>query len=488
MTSTAARLLFLLLSTASVAVERPFFAMDTGTKDAKHQTAEQQVALVKEIGFAGIGPIYNNPAGLRDMLASVDQHGLRLFAEYVKLDIDAAPPVSPEIRDTLEQLKGRDAFLWLYVVSKAHKSSDPAGDAVAVPLLREIARMAETNGVRVALYPHTAFWVERVEDGTRLARAVDRPNLGTTFNLCHWLKVDGQELEKRLEEAGRHLFVVTVNGADTAGKDWKTLIQPLDSGDFPVSRVLAQLDRMNYAGPVGLQHYGIGGDAAVNLRHSMEAWRRLTARPLLPSGTALEAWQPAPGWSEVGSVALDPQDGRKLVAEPGAGVILSAGKAGYLLTRDTFSDVEVHVEFMVPARSNSGVYVNGCHEVQILDSFGVEKSDYPGNECGGIYPEWVGNANVRGHTPKLNASLPAGQWQSFDIVYRAPRFDATGKKTANGCFVKVLHNGRIIHENVEVLGTTRSGLDEAAAGPLRLQGDHGPVAYRNIRVLPIPQN
>ena len=77
-------------------------------------------------------------------------------------------------------------------------------------------RTLATNGVRVALYPHTGFWVERVDDGTRLARAVDRPNLGTTFNLCHWLKVDGQDLEKRLEEAGKHLFVVTINGADAA--------------------------------------------------------------------------------------------------------------------------------------------------------------------------------------------------------------------------------------------------------------------------------
>ncbi len=479
---------FLLVCIGAVAAERPFFAMDTGTRDAKHQTAEQQAALVREIGFAGIGPIYKNPEGLRDMLAAVDRHGLRLFAEYVKLDLDAATPVGPEIRDTIGQLKGRDAFLWLHVVSKTFKPSDPAGDAVAVPLLREIAALAETNGVRVALYPHTAFWLERVEDGTRLARAVDRTNLGTTFNLCHWLKVDGQELEQRLEEAGRHLFVVTVNGADAAGRDWKSLIQPLDAGDFPVSRVLAQLDRMGYAGPVGLQHFGIGGDAAVNLRRSMEAWRRLNARSLLPPGAALDAWQSAPGWREVGSAALDPADPKKLVHAPGQGVIISEGRAGYLLTRDLFSDVEVHVEFMVPSRSNSGVYVNGCHEVQVLDSFGVEKSDYPGNECGGIYPEWVGNANVRGHAPRVNAALPPGQWQSFDIVYRAPRFDAAGKKTANGCFVKVLHNGRIIHENVEVLGTTRSGLDEVAAGPLRLQGDHGPVAYRNIRVLPVSHN
>ena len=75
------------------------------------------------------------------------------------------------------------------------------------------------------------------------------------------------------------------------------------------------------------------------------------------------------------------------------------------------------------------------------------------------------------------------------MTFRAPRFDKDGKKTANAVFVKVVHNGKIIHENVEVTGPTRSAAfrDEKPLGPLMLQGDHGPVAYRNIRLKELGQ-
>ena len=137
--------------------------------------------------------------------------------------------------------------------------------------------------------------------------------------------------------------------------------------------------------------------------------------------------------------------------------------------------------------SNSGVYLMGRYEVQIYDSFGVERDQYPGIECGGIYPRWINEQNVEGHSPRVNASKPPGEWQAFDITFRAPRFDATGKKIANAKFVKVRHNGKVIHENVELKGVTRGAIseDERAIGPLRLQGDHGPVAYRNLRVKPL---
>jgi hypothetical protein len=199
----------------------------------------------------------------------------------------------------------------------------------------------------------------------------------------------------------------------------------------------------------------------------------------------LAAWQPVKGWKEVGGVTLDPKDPKKLTITPGTGVIASAGKADYLLTKDNYGDVEVHVEFVVPKGSNSGVYFCGSHEVQVLDSYGVAKSSYPGNACGGVYPEWVKGRNVRGHNPRVNASKPPGEWQTFDVIYRAPRFDAAGKKIANARFEKVVHNGQIVLENIEVFGTTRSGLPEKAAAPLRIQGDHGPVALRNIQIRPL---
>jgi len=479
--------LSLLVATAVCGAAEPaFFAMDTGTRDAAHQTAESQVALVKELGFDGIGPIFTTPEALREMLAAVDRQQSKLFALYLQLDLDAATPVSPAIRDSISQLKGRDAILWLWVTTAAHQPSDPAGDARAVPVMREVADLAQQAGLRVALYPHSGVWVERVDDAVRLARQVERKNFGVTFNLCHWLMVDGKDLDARLEEALPHLLVVTINGADTGGKDWGKLIQPLDSGTYDTAALLDKLKKTDYRGPVGLQHYGIQGDARANLQRSMNGWRGMQGIPLMPAGKALAAWETVDGWSEVGKVSLDPQDPGRLASEPGTGVVVSQGAGGYLLTKERFGDVAVHVEFMIPRHSNSGIYFLGSHEVQVYDSFGVAKDEYPGIECGGIYPEWIQDANVRGHSPRVNASKPAGEWQTIDALYRAPRFDAAGRKTRNARFEKVLHNGQLVQKDVEVLGATRVGLPEQATGPLRLQGDHGPVAYRNVRIRPLP--
>jgi sugar phosphate isomerase/epimerase len=265
------------------AAEPAFFAMDTGTKDATHRTPEQQVALVQEVGFAGIAPIYQNPGMLRETLAALDQRKLKMYGVYVPLDIESPTPVSPAIRDVIEQLRGRDAFLWLYVNFPSHRPSDPAGDAKAVPVMREVADLAKEAGVKVSLYPHLKNWVERVEDGVRVAKQVDRKNFGVTFNLCHWLMVGDTDLDASLRAALPHLQMVTINGADSGNKALNACIQPLGSGSYDVGALLKKLAGLGWSGPVGLQHFGIRGDAKANLQRSMDAWRTL----------APKAWPPA---------------------------------------------------------------------------------------------------------------------------------------------------------------------------------------------------
>jgi hypothetical protein len=124
----------------------------------------------------------------------------------------------------------------------------------------------------------------------------------------------------------------------------------------------------------------------------------------------------------------------------------------------------------------------GLYEIQILDSSG-KKENSP-SECGGIYPRWVNERNTGGEAPRVNVSRPPGEWQSFDVLFRAPRFDGDGRRIEKARFIKVIHNGTLIHENYELEGPTRSSLSapEGPKGPLMLQGDHGPVAFRNIRV------
>ncbi len=168
---------------------------------------------------------------------------------------------------------------------------------------------------------------------------------------------------------------------------------------------------------------------------------------------------------------------------PVADGVLEVGK-GSVMTKEKYADFQLHVEFNIPeppegakdqARSNSGVYIQRRYEVQILETFGLEPVF---NSCGAIY---------RQKPPDKNAGKKAGEWQTYDITFQAPRFGPDGKKTANGKVLKVVHNGTVIHENVELTRTTTSALSttEKPQGPLMLQGDHGPVAFRNLRIKPL---
>jgi sugar phosphate isomerase/epimerase len=252
----------------------PFFAMDTAT-DPKRFSASRQVQMVRELGYAGIGCTAGK--GVGEMLDELDKNGLRLFCVYLGINIDADQrKYGPELKEAIDVLKGRNTILWLFVTSKQHKPSSPAGDDRAVEILREIADMAAEAGLRVAIYPHYGFWCERVEDAVRVAKKVDRRNVGVTFNLCHWLRVDDEKnMESLIKSAMPHLFVVTVNGADSGGKDWKELIQTLDRGSFDMRRFLKTLNDAGYTGPIGFQGYGIGGDARENLQRSIDAWLKL---------------------------------------------------------------------------------------------------------------------------------------------------------------------------------------------------------------------
>jgi uncharacterized sulfatase len=204
-----------------------------------------------------------------------------------------------------------------------------------------------------------------------------------------------------------------------------------------------------------------------------------------------DGWRgPTKGWEVVGEVSLNPDNPRQLVGKPGSGVIFNGakGRARDLYTRDDFGDVEVQLEFLIPKGSNSGVKFEGLYEIQICDSSGVKK--LKGSDCGGIYPR----ARLlprytyldEGIPPRTNACRPPGEWQTLDAIFLAPRFDAEGKKLANARLVKAVLNGQVIHEDVELKTPTGHNWVRTPppTGPLMLQGDHGPVAFRNVRVRP----
>ena len=171
-----------------------------------------------------------------------------------------------------------------------------------------------------------------------------------------------------------------------------------------------------------------------------------------------------------------------------SGVIVNGptGRTANLCTERAFGDIELYLEFMLAKGSNSGVYLQGLYEIQIFDSYasieGVKTSD-----AGAIYHRWIDEKGVGGSPPLVNAARRPGEWQSYQAWFRAPRFDGGGKKTADARFERVLFNGVLVQKDVAIDGPTRAHLPvpEAAQNPLMIQGDHGPVAIRNVYVRPL---
>jgi hypothetical protein len=195
-----------------------------------------------------------------------------------------------------------------------------------------------------------------------------------------------------------------------------------------------------------------------------------------------------------GDVKADPKS-KDLSSEDGQGVIavLSRNPAGgrsNLVTRDVFGDCEVELEFAIGRQSNSGVKLQERYEIQLYDSHAVEKPN--AKHSGGVYPHWKFGKKGQGLDyidegvpPRRNAARPAGQWQTLRIVFTAPRFDEQGQKTSNAKFESVVLNGETVQENVELdspTGNASTPMKETAMAPLMLQMDHGPVAFRNVRV------
>lgn len=195
------------------------------------------------------------------------------------------------------------------------------------------------------------------------------------------------------------------------------------------------------------------------------------------NGKDLSGWKTVGGrganqW-RVGRAALDPNDPTKLIVDGPGTDLVSPERGANLVTDASFGDCRLELEFMVASKSNSGVKMMRIYEIQILDSYG--KSTVGLQDSGAVYDETA---------PKVNAAKKAGEWQTMVIDFRAPRFDAAGNKTANAKFVKVILNGQVVQENVEIAhGTNVSRkAKEYPTGQIFLQGDHGPVAFRNFKI------
>ena len=165
-------------------------------------------------------------------------------------------------------------------------------------------------------------------------------------------------------------------------------------------------------------------------------------------------------------------------------------KTGDIMTKKSFGDVQLHLEWRSPAeveqegqnRANSGVFLQGLYEVQVLDN--NDNDTYVNGQVAAIYKQ---------HIPLAMASVPSGEWNTYDIIYHAPEFDDAGEKIRSGT-ITVLHNGILVQDHVEIKGTTPyigwPKNPPHGKGPIRLQdhGDNSRVSFRNIWVRELEGN
>jgi sugar phosphate isomerase/epimerase len=276
----------------------PLFVFNNGISDTMtYKTPEQQVALAARMGFDGVEK--NKLDGFEPFYQAVKANGLKLYTLYVEVDLDnETTPFDPRLEAVLRQLEGTQAMPWLYMTSKKYKPSSPEPDDRAVAILREIAALAGKYKLKVALYPHTWFWLESVDDAVRIAQKVDRKNVGIAFNLPHYLatryyagKDPVQNFPAYAAQARPYLFALSVNGADfpppsgDRGKIWETFIQPLGEGKYDTYGFLKTFWDLGFRGPVGLQCYNIRQDKSTHLRQSVQTYRAWQKRYLTQAGS-----------------------------------------------------------------------------------------------------------------------------------------------------------------------------------------------------------
>ena len=251
----------------------------------------------------------------------------------------------------------------------------------------------------------------------------------------------------------------------TMGKGGDRLLQITAHGLLVASSI--------WTGSVDTEHFTGRFHGYENGSFSLEKYERpsptLGAKPS-PGSVVLFDGRNLKQWTGIKSKKA----GWKLIGKDAMEVV---PKSGSIITKKSFGDYRLHLEFRSPfmpssrgqKRGNSGVYLHGRYEVQVLDSYGLEGRD---NECGGIY---------KVSRPRVNACAPPTHWQTYDITFRAPRFDSKGEKIENAQ-ITVSHNGINIHKDLELPTFTGSAIakNEVPTAPLMLQDHNDHVQYRNI--------
>ncbi len=342
--------------------------------------------LLAELGYDGIE--HREVEGIFDLKKELNRNGLRIFTDYLRIDIDSEPHYLEDWEEAIPKLVGTDLILWVHVHSDRFKPSDQAADDIIVPILQDLADYASSYGIRVAAYPHANLLVETAEDSYRIAEKVNRENVGAVFNLTHFLWADQQEnLEQLIKRITPRLMAVSIAGADRGDyseMQMNELIQPLGQGKYDVYRVVQLLLDNGYKGPIGFQCYKVPGEPAEFLKRSMNTWNRFKALyesganwlsteeisagwELLFDGYSSTGWRgiardefPTFGWEilsgELRTIALDGTE---------------SGNGGDVITTKDYADFELTWEWkMLTKGGNSGLKYYVKEELTSEGSYG----------------------------------------------------------------------------------------------------------------------
>lgn len=466
----------------------------------------EQATLLKKLGFDGIE--HRETAGILEMKTALEKEGLKLYADYLKIDIDQEEPYLSSWKETIPKLAGTGIILWVHIHSAKYKPSDEAADELVVPVLQELADLAKPYGVRLAIYHHVNFLAEKAEDSYRLAVKANRENVGSVFNLCHFLKTDSEEnLEKVIDLTLPKLFAVSICGADggdTRQMNWDRLIQPLGQGTFDVYRVVENLAEKGYTGPIGIQCFSLKGSPEDYLKKSSEAWKsfkRKYATPLnvLTPEEKKDGWKllfdgrSADQWRGVNQ-KIFPQKGwkienGKLIANTTGGA--ESGNGGDIITKKQYGNFILKWEWRMETKGgNSGLkyfvhegigtnkgYGYGL-EYQILDDRNhpwmlegkMKPNDY--HTIGALYEIYPASPDKR--------PSPLGLWNESMIVCQGSHVE----HWLNG--QKILEYDRGSDDFKAKIAESKfkdvQGFGLWPEGHLLLQ-DHGSVVhYRNMKI------
>jgi len=246
------------------------YAVEHGLGGVKPRPIAQQAKILHELGFDGIGIHFDDE--LDANLQALDREGLKLSMTWTVIDLKKSPHYSPQLPAAMAKLKGRSTTICVQIVG--FPPGDPRGMEPAVKILRELGDLAAPYGQRISIYHHVDNWTESAAFALEVANKTHHPSVGANFNLCHWLKVDGdRDYRPLLRENAARVFGVTICGAQIDSKDWPHgMIQPLDRGNFDNRQLLAVLREAGYRGPIGLMCFGIP-HTREHLARSMKVWK-----------------------------------------------------------------------------------------------------------------------------------------------------------------------------------------------------------------------